>query len=406
MTFKCRGVLYLSLSANLIFASLLALKDIPGGEETPAGPGVMAARAEATTRTQRPADKPTNPWRQLNSTNFHEFVNSLRLAACPEPIIRNLIAGAINRQFEDLMAPRRRIDDFWLDGEEKKAEERRRGQALVGLERKRQALIEEVLQIPWYQDPWADDSAEIQAYFGSFLTGEKPQKLGEFFVRQRFEAAATQVVTRTDLASPAGAEFARELLTRSATELAEVLAPPEIEELSIRMFQVSYFDVWKEQRRFGGKLTGTELREVLRILKPDFAAFLDLPDALKYAQPEFQRRIEKGNELRVVLGDERFAVFLQHHNGDFDQMPGHSDEGRPAPEVYMQMFELQHAVAAQLEAARQDEALAGAEHEALAANLLESAREVARGAMDAEAYQVYLKGGGRWLQAEGGSDAK
>lgn len=407
MTFKCQAVLFASLIANLVFVVLLAFRGSPGhSEETLAQPPPTVTKAVGFTEPQKIRQNPASPWQQLYSTNLHEFVGSLRLAACPEPVIRNLIAGTINRQFEDLMAPVRRIDDFWLDGREKKAEELRRGQALVALEQRRQALLEEVLQIPWYQDPWVDDSAEIQAYFASFLSDEKAQKLGEFFVRQRFEAAATQALIGADLDSSAGMEHARELLARSNAQLAEVLTPPEIEELGIRMFQVSYFDVWKEQRRFGGKLSGTELREVLRILKPEHAAYFDLPDTLRYAQSEFQRRIEKGNELRAVLGDQRFSVFLQRHNGDFDQMPGHSDEGRPNPEVYLRMFELQQSVAAQLEAVRRDEAFAGADREALAANLLQSAREAARGAMSVEAYQVYLKGGGRWLQAEGGVDAE
>jgi hypothetical protein len=321
-------------------------------------------------------------------------------------VARNLIAGAINRRFQTLLEPFGRIDNFWLDGDEKRAEAIRLGNQLVKVEEQRQSLIMEVLGIPWYQDPWLDDSAELAAYFGSFLDPEKAQRLGELSMQAQFEAAAAQARNGIRLDSPEANELAAELIQRSNRRLAETLTPGELEELGIRLFTVSFFDVWKERRRFGEKLSGSELREVLRILKPDNLVFFDVSEELKYAQPAPRRRIERGNALRSLLGDQRFALFLQRHNGDFEQMPGHSDEGRPEPEVYLRMFELHETVAAQIEHVTGDETLTALDRESLVSDLLRQARETALTQMSAEAYRVYLKGGGGWLGAQGDSDAK
>jgi hypothetical protein len=102
------------------------------------------------------------------------------------------------------------------------------------------------------------------------------------------------------------------------------------------------------------KLSGLELREVLRILKPDQLIPLDLDDFDHPPKLSPEQVVERGTKLREVLGDERFAEFLRRHNGDFQSTPGWSDEGKPEARAFLELFELQQRTLAEAQLIARD----------------------------------------------------
>jgi hypothetical protein len=346
---------------------------------------------------------PQPPWKNIFGKSPQELASTLRLTGCPEKIVRNIVAGQINRRFEERKRAIRTIEDFWLTGDAKAAEELRRAQALVELEKERQGMIEQALQIPWYQDPGLEDRDAMLVYFTWFADSERAQRLANVFTKGRFEAAVLKATTARSQ-SPEARDKATTLVQWFNDEVRAVLTPDEYDELGIRFFEVGYFDVWKEQRRFGSKLSGPELREVLRILKPDQLIPLDLDNFDDQQKFSSEQNIEKGTKLREVLGDEPFAEFLRRHNGDLQSTPGWSDEGKPEARVFLELFELQQGTLAAAERIAHDATISEDDRDRMLADLVLQAEHAVEARIPPSYRSNYL--GASWVETLGAAYAR
>jgi hypothetical protein len=151
----------------------------------------------------------------------------------PENIVLSIVAGQINRRFEERKERLRTIEDFWLSGDAKAAEELRRAQALAELEKERQATIEQTLQIPWYQDPSLHERDELLVYFTWFADSERAQRLADVFTQKRFEVAILEA-SSSGSRSPEAREKTAALVQRFDEEVRGLLKPDEYDELGIR----------------------------------------------------------------------------------------------------------------------------------------------------------------------------
>jgi hypothetical protein len=269
---------------------------------------------------------------------------------------------------------------------------------LIQLERERESAIEAALMIPWYQAPFLDNRDDYWVFFAGFVPEPRSDAVMDIFMEVQLKAALRHALAEVDPASQLPGTYA-ELVQEFNTRLAQVMSPEEREELAIRTFEVGYFDVWKEERRFGARLEPNELREVLRILKPELMVPPGIDNDFMKNQQNLEVDLIKGQQLRSILGDERFAVFLQHHEGDFERTPGWSDEGKPSPEAFLQLFELKESVLRQIAALQADSAMSEAERQSALQTIAKHSEQITLSLVPPSYYTNYLIAGGRWMQA-------
>ena len=94
-----------SLGLNLVLAGgllLLVLAGRPPGPESPPPAGAEARppviEAPVPPAAARPVPAPFR-WHQLDSTNYHLYVNNLRAIGCPEPTLRAIVTADVQAVF-------------------------------------------------------------------------------------------------------------------------------------------------------------------------------------------------------------------------------------------------------------------------------------------------------------------
>src|SRR5262249_18008063 len=113
-------------------------------------------------------------------------------------------------------------------------------------------------------------------------------------------------------------------------------------------------------------------------------------------QQSMELNVAKGQRLRALLGDERFGVFLQHHDGDFELNPGWPDETKPSSEIFLQLFDLKVLVAQQVAALEAVPFLVEADRRAALEVRAEQADQAAGALVPPGYYSKYLNKGGLW----------
>jgi hypothetical protein len=388
-------ILSASVLLNLVLLLMLLFSPRPRGFHPPT---TAPAQVERSSAALQPAVvRPKVFWNRFESGDPGALASWLHSVHCPETIVRNLVTALINRRYEAQKEALRRIDDFWLDGPERDAEIKRRILALIAVEQQREKAIESTLGIPWYQAPFLDNRNDGWVFFTGLFPEDKGEAMLDILIQYQLRSAMFQALRETSPAEhpPSAGD---QLVHEFNDALNQTLSPDQVDELAIRFFEVGYFDVWKQEQRFGMQLSPDELREALRILKPDAVVPPGLDDDSYTSTPSLERRLEKAQQLRGLLGDERFGILLQHHDGDFEGSPAWSNEGKPSPEVFVQLFQIEESVLRQVSALKADTEMSDALRQASLHDLIDQAALSTAALLPSSYYTNYLNAGGRWMR--------
>ena len=300
----CLNVVLLSLAAGRFFQSSQD-RGVPSSD---ADPGLMTEVAESSRDT--PEAMPLLPWQFLQSENLHIFTANLREAGFPEPVLERIIIAEIDRQLEGERRIAPRDTNYWKTGFQRDEAERKAKEERKAAAERRQQRIKEVLGPVLHQ---ATGLFNDQAWMFVYLNG-----VSDLPTLDRLSAIAPkfeEVQSRDDLALG----VRRELYDEAMSEVRAILGPAAFEEFELRLLVVGVTDVWGAEKLFGCMMTGAEFREFLRIKKhtmPELRGLFRFEE--RSPDPELVRTTDE--QIRALLGEERFQGYLRAKDGTFRQI--------------------------------------------------------------------------------------
>jgi len=308
-----RTIIVASLGLNAVLLGALALVSVRQPAPSKSPESAPPEPAQTVPRRERPQQKSTAianlasfRWSELESSDYHQYMANLRGVGCPEETIRDLIIAEVDKMFAPRFAA--------LAGESQTFQHwRRRSKAsetlvtqLRALQDERKALLRELLGIddgPYAK--WANaDVARLQEEGKySFLSAEKQAQ-----VRAIMEKYQQQVEGGQSLPggfSLSGGDEAKRLREQRQQELAQVLSPEELKELSLRDSNAAD----SVRSRFGNlDITEDEYRKLYDLRKSyedNVGAVADNSDPEKMRQRSEARR-QLDDAYRNVFGEERW----------------------------------------------------------------------------------------------------
>jgi hypothetical protein len=340
-------------------------------------------------------------WRELESTNYEQFVANLRTVGCPEKTVRDIILADVNK----LYAARRRAlehqDAFWLAGNERRKARLVHDRELAVLASEREALLCHLLGTDQFT-PLSSflDSFEEQA-LSRFILGPMPDETFERVARllHKYELLEREVNRRCDgIRLEEDDARLKSLEHQVERELAAVLAPAQMEELMARAAMVNLFGPNPE---FDGvDLAPFELRQIAvakSAMESPFRSMLggstdDGTDAERKARQEQFRAAVKD-----VLGEARYADFERAQDGEFRTLYELGKKNNLPQNAAVQVYEIRKLSRDDMERLRLDPALdPPARRQRLDEMQATIQQEVLR-ALGAEGCQEYLRRGGGWI---------
>src|SRR5688572_10009498 len=239
-----RTIIVASLGLNAVLLGALAFVSVqqPAPSKSPAESAPPPEPVQIVPKRERPAQKSTAianlasfQWSQLESSDYHQYMANLRGIGCPDETIRDLIIAEVDKMFAPRFAA--------LAGESQTFQHwRRRSKAsenlvaqLRALQDERKALLRELLGIddgPYAK--WANaDVARLQEEGKySFLSAEKQAQVRAIMEKYQKQIEGGQNVL--DGFSLSGGDQSKRLREQRQQELAQVLSPEELKEISLR----------------------------------------------------------------------------------------------------------------------------------------------------------------------------
>jgi hypothetical protein len=350
-----RSILGLSLAVNggLAVALWISHSTVIKQREVAPRTGVSARRepGNSVLAARAPESGPSHLqslWARISTKDYKGTLGSLRAEGCPEPIIHDIIIGAINRRFApSVKALRSTPSRYWEPIQRRKSEEtesdlHREKQARV-LEAERNQLVREVLGIDW-------------AGFESSVTG-RPDRFDKFMetIGPESRPKVRQVLASYDdlerdvirsaggtLGLSEGAELDR-LYHEKLDQLSQVLSPREIEDYELRTSSTA--EQLKQIGLVGFAPTEDEFRAIFRFHKAfdeqQYGAGIDLADSSSRL-PMWEAHYAMEEQLRQALGETRYAEYRRSQDYTFRGLVELTDQ-----------FDLPNSAAAQVHGIRE-----------------------------------------------------
>ncbi|KAF0176771.1 MAG: Peptidoglycan-binding LysM [Limisphaerales bacterium] len=345
---------------------------------------------------------PTNPppfhWSALESPDYATYAANLRAVGCPERTLRDILLPDIEklyaereRQLED-----RPEDNFWETADQRDARQRARDAKLHALELEKRALIRQLLGADWNFAALKELRSEgfasaIMELLLGFTDTAKSDHL--FTTHQMFEDDVQAHQTATEgIVLDEDVPKLQTLRDRFEAELARVLAPPEVEELRLRLAALEGME--HLSRRNGVSITGAELREIanLRAVTHDMLAkALNLDDELYPEELRAKGEAAFAELLRRFLGTERFADAERAKDQLFRELLQSTDKQGVAKAALVQAYEVRRVAESQAREIRADQQLTTEERATLLAALRAQTTQTLARSLGPVGFGAYLK---------------
>ncbi len=338
-------------------------------------------------------------WSKIEAEDFAQLAANLRAIGCPEKTIRDIVIARGRRAFEKLSKEAEPKLPFWTAGLRRaRASAAAEGKARLALE-KLLARVERVVGPDVFlgdSDLMKLDELEGQALM-RFLIGPMPEetfskvttKLAWFGARHEELRSRTRGVwLETDEAALA------QLREQYHRELAALLAPMQLEEMTARMGMPSQMDRVKFEAT---DLTTADVRQ-LALIRARFTeqmserhSFLD-SDSLTDEQELALKAAE-----RQFLGEVRFAQLERAADGDFKTLFSLSQEHHLPRAAAEKVFDLRQLTTQESEQLRQDKSLSEADRKQRVTQMQAEMQSAVLQVLGANASGQYLGSGGAWL---------
>ena len=402
-----------SLCLNMVLLAGLAYVSVRQPSEAPAPgesagaaavlPGAFAERTRLVARSAGSRDSSFH-WSAVESSDFKEYMANLRAIGCPEETIRDLVIAEVDKMFAPrfaALAADTQKFDHW----------RRRSKttdALVGqlrsLQSERAALLRELLGIddgPYTR--WANaDLARLQEEGKySFLPAEKQAQVRA--IMEKFQQQIEAGRSGSGQLVSSGDEVKR-LREQRQQELAQVLSPEELKELSLRDSNAAD----SVRSRFGDMdITEDEYRRLYDLRKTyedTVGAVADFSDPEKVRQRSEARR-ELDAAYRNVFGEERWNDLQKQQDPAWRGLTQLAQQNNISQSVIDQAYQYQRQTGEQIMSLMEDRSMTREQREGTIQQLTGEHDQRLKSLLGDQAFQQYKQNNPGFMFSSGGGDS-
>lgn len=250
-------------------------------------------------------------WSDLESEDYHVYIERLRAVECPEKTIKQIIAADIHQLYERRLELPIQGESFWLSGNRRSAlEQAKQARRELLLEEKRMLLAEllgssiDLLELQKEKG----DSPEVDLILGFVSAAHSDRVMDAIERTQRairsFKESLDNILTSDDDG------VVRAKVRALHVELASFLSPQEVEELNLRVADVmkNMFD-----RRIPLEgISGAEYREITRIEAQGRDVFARVLNAETDSDEAGEKNEETPTaQLQDLLGAKKYAAYVR-----------------------------------------------------------------------------------------------
>jgi len=318
-------------------------------------------------------------WAAIESADYRVYIANLRGIGCPEQTVRDLVVADV----DELFAGRVRelvnsvTGKFWellsRSGDFEKVVDKKMDE-LDKMKRERRAVFAKLFG---NENPHAEEEKleidaaqrETWARLGDFLPEERRVRF--ITANEDFESARSKIWQTLGLRTAERQAQQKELQDAHERALQAWLTPEEREELRLRRADAA---------QLRSRLNGLEVSE----------------DEMR-ALTKYQLAQQK-DQMRELLGRERFAVFERAADGRFIPIMKVANRLDLPREVAVQAFDLRKGAEGQVRLIRENKALADEEQQATIRAVGEETRRSLAEAFGAKGFAAYERLDGGWLR--------
>ncbi len=396
-------VLSLSLGLNLVLAgaALYLLKRppatlLPSASITNLLVVTARARSAEATNLSGSLTYVTNQfhWRQIESTNYDEYVANLRGIGCPERTIRDIILADVEKHYQTRQETLSRdLERFWMGGNQRRVAHRERVASFRSMLQEKKDLIRRLLGIepPAESDPFRRGRFDEQALIRS-LVGPLPEEtfrrviatMDDYYL-QANEVHIRAAGIRTD-DDDAALKSLGEALKK---ELSAILTPEQFEELIAREAAYNYFRGWLISDAM--ELTPAEARQVAlaKFRTRDGSQILNPGDAVDDSELALRER-QFTNAVASVLGTEHFEKFQRAQDGNYEVLYDLAREHGLPKETAIKIYDIRRLTADEVAKVRQDATLDESTRQQRFEEMATALQREVSALLGAKAYGKYL----------------
>lgn len=336
-------------------------------------------------------------WRQLESTNYDEFVANLRRVGCPERTIRDLIVADVWQTFA---AFKNRPDTtpFWANGPRRVAAERQREAEAFQLKEELQAMLRRLFGYEWTpeleRDIFKDEQVICRVLLGEVSEDQFQRAYGLIMsapaAKEEVEWRCRNIFLDEDYAE------LRRWRDEAERQLRAILPPAPFEEFCARAGLMDW--LFKSGGLEELKPTATELRQITLAgvqVRPLGWNVLELEES----QTKEEKDADKAalaRRMREILGEARFVELELLEDCNYRGIRSFANESLLPIETAHLLYEVRKLAAEEVQNLRQDKALdPTVRTQQLEAVTASVSREV--NALLGSKFGDYLQKSGQWV---------
>jgi hypothetical protein len=405
-----RTIIVASLGLNAVLVAALAYYSVHGSKPQPVEvPSPVSAGTAPAVRSHMPAIVRVNNgddfhWQDVESTDFKQYMANLRAIGCPEETIRDLIVAEVNKMFAPrFMALAAETQRFEHWGRRSKSRDALTTQ-LRGLQEERRALLRELLGIN--DDPharWANVDFDRLREEGkySFLSAEKQEQVRAIMEKYQQQLEARNA-GRGDLM--VAGDQSKLLREQRQQELAQLLSPEELKELSLRDSNTAD----SVRSRFGSvDISEAEYRKLYDLRK----AYEEAQGAVAdYSDPEKMRQRSEARKLleesyKTALGEDRWTELQRQQDPTWRGLTEVAQQNNLSQSVIEQAWQSQRQTGEQITRVLEDRTIPREQRDGLVQQLTSEYDRNLRNLLGDQAYQNYKQNNREFMFTGGGGDA-
>lgn len=367
---------------------------------------IAVRKINATNLLAAFASRPPN-WAALESTNYYVYIANLRAFGCPEETIKDIILTDIAKVYARKRSEVRRQGQpyrYWSPAAADAIMDPKLQRQLAELEREQRNLVRSLLGVDMQVELakyWEDDY-DPAAY--EFLPVEKRDQL--LSIKAKYDEMEQDIYVRAQgIMLEQDEEALRQLQQQREVELAALLSPQELEEYELRHSHVA--DNLRNQLS-GFEPNEDEFRRLFRLQK-DFEDQINstLPESSDDVQAEIRAQaMEEGqralqDEMRKVLGEQRFGEWQRAQDPDHKALVQISDRYNLPPETSQKIYDYKLQAERQKLQVESNPNLTEEQRQAALEAIVRETEKTVAGTMGANVYRSYLKAAGQWIYGLG-----
>ena len=341
-------------------------------------------------------------WAAIESTNYVVYIQNLRNFGCPEETIRDIIITDIAKLYAKKRAALRsqypapgfwQASETWSQGADSNPELQAR---IRQLDDEQRALVKELLGVNLDLELakiFETEDPDDQRY--AFLPADRRQALQALVAK--YDQLEQNLYERTKgLMLEEDQAQLQQLQKMREAEIAQLLSPEELREYELRNSPTA--DSLREQLS-GFEANETEFRRLFDLQKAYEAQMTQMPPG---ADDEVRANVAEkaedalNDELRKVLGEERFAEYQRAQDADYKMLVQFADRVEMPKDVINQVYGLKSRIEEQRDVIESDASLTDEQRAIAMAALAQTANTQIERLMGPENSKKYLPFG-HWV---------